>query len=141
MVGIAGEKKFSSDIESEAKMTENEAIERLKCMRLFMEINDRNSENKFLEDDYIANKMAVSSLEEIQQYRSIGTIEDCKEAMKGQQAIKPKRKVQNEDLKIGCVTFKVGTKTYWCPHCEKAITGSDHYCRWCGQAISWEKDN
>lgn len=87
-----------------------------------------------------AIKIAVGIFEKIQQYRSIGTIEDCKEAMKRQQVMKPKEKVQNEDLKIGCVTFKVGTKTYWCPHCEKAITGSDHYCRWCGQAISWEKD-
>lgn len=43
-------------------MTESEAIERLKCMRLFMEINDRQHENKFLEDDYIANGMAIQAL-------------------------------------------------------------------------------
>lgn len=58
------------------KMTENEAIERLKCMRLFMEINDKQNESKFLEDDYIANKTAIQALEEIQQYRAIGTVED-----------------------------------------------------------------
>ena len=56
-------------------MTENEAIERLKCMRLFMQINDKSSESKFLEEDYIANKLAIKSLEEIQQYRTIGTVE------------------------------------------------------------------
>lgn len=50
-------------------------------------------------------------------------------------ARKPETKIQNEDVKVGHVTFKAGTKTYWCPSCKKAITGTDHYCRWCGQAI------
>lgn len=44
-------------------MTESEAVERLKCLRLYMEITDKNSENKFLEDDYIANKLAINALE------------------------------------------------------------------------------
>lgn len=52
-------------------MTSQEAIERLKCMRLFMQINDKASESKFLEEDYIANKVAIKALEEIQQYRAI----------------------------------------------------------------------
>lgn len=65
-------------------MTENEAIERLKCMRLFMQINDKASESKFLEEDYIANKMAIKSLKEIQQYRAIGTVEEYREARERQ---------------------------------------------------------
>ena len=44
-------------------MAESEAVERLKCLRLYMEITDKNSENKFLEDDYIANKLAIKALE------------------------------------------------------------------------------
>lgn len=32
-------------------------------MRLFMQINDKSSENKFLEEDYVANNMAVEALE------------------------------------------------------------------------------
>lgn len=55
-------------------MTENEAIERLKCMRLFMRINDKASESKFSEEDYIANEMAIKAIEEIHQYRAIGTV-------------------------------------------------------------------
>ncbi len=42
---------------------------------------------------------------------------------------------KKENLKIGCITFKEGTKTYWCPSCKKPVTGSDDYCRWCGQSI------
>lgn len=44
-------------------MTESEAVEKLKNMRLFMQITDRNSEHKFLEDDYKANEMAIQALE------------------------------------------------------------------------------
>lgn len=44
-------------------MTENEAVEKLKNMRLFMQITDKNSEHKFTEDDYKANEMAIQALE------------------------------------------------------------------------------
>lgn len=47
-------------------MTEIEAIEKLKNMRLFMQITDKNSENRFSEDDYKANEMAIQALEEVQ---------------------------------------------------------------------------
>lgn len=77
----------------------------------------------------------INGFEELEQYRAIGTVEECREAMERQMAKKPERKIQEEDLKIGCITFKAGTKTYWCPSCKKAITGSDNYCRWCGQSI------
>ena len=39
----------------------DEAIERLKCMRLFMQIEDSENDSKFLEDDYIANDMAIEA--------------------------------------------------------------------------------
>ena len=44
-------------------MTESEAVEKLKNMRLFMQITDKNSEDKFAEDDYKANEMAINALE------------------------------------------------------------------------------
>ena len=44
-------------------------------------------------------------------------------------------KVQAEDLKVGHVTFKAGTKTYYCPACNNAITLASSYCGWCGQAV------
>lgn len=46
-------------------MTENEAIEKLKNMRLFMQITDKNNDCKFTEDDYKANEMAIEALETI----------------------------------------------------------------------------
>ena len=44
-------------------MTESEAIEKLKNMRLFMRITDENNDCKFTEDDYKANEMAIQALE------------------------------------------------------------------------------
>ena len=44
-------------------MTESEAIEKLKNMRLFMQIEDKNNDCKFTEDDYKANEMAIQALE------------------------------------------------------------------------------
>ena len=44
-------------------MTESEAVEKLKNMRLFMQIEDENNDCKFTEDDYKANDMAIQALE------------------------------------------------------------------------------
>lgn len=44
-------------------MKESEAIEKLKNMRLYMQIEDKNNDCKFTEDDYKANEMAVQALE------------------------------------------------------------------------------
>ena len=44
-------------------MTESEAIEKMKNMRLYMQIEDENNDCKFTEDDYKANEMAIQALE------------------------------------------------------------------------------
>ncbi len=44
-------------------MREREAVEKLKNMRLFMQLEDNKNECKFTEDDYKANEMAVQALE------------------------------------------------------------------------------
>ena len=44
-------------------MTNSEAIEKLKNMRLYMQIEDENNDCKFTEDDYKANEMAIQALE------------------------------------------------------------------------------
>ena len=46
-----------------SEMTESEAIEKLKNMRLYMQIEDKNNDCKFTEDDYKANEMAIQALE------------------------------------------------------------------------------
>ena len=70
-------------------------------------------------------------------YGALCKLKDYEEIGTAEEGQKPERKIQGEDLKIGCITFKAGTKTYWCPSCKKPVTGSDDYCRWCGQSIDW----
>lgn len=73
-------------------MTEQEAIEKLKtdnCVECGYSDNATTC-------DYgacgvaIATRMAIKALEEIQQYRAIGTVEDCRAAVEKQKKIRNK---------------------------------------------------
>ena len=96
-------------------MTESEAVEKLKNMRLFMQITDKNSEHKFAEDDYKANEMAIKALE-----KQI-----------------PKKPVKSEKQVVRYVN------TYYCPTCELGITGTNiaKWCYHCGQKIDWSDED
>lgn len=125
-------------------MTENEAIDKLKNMRLFMQIEDNKNECKFAEDDYVANKMALQALEEVQQYRAIGTQEECKAAVEKQTAKKPEfvdtRFMNNgKHISDGCQL----QKCYKCPNCNQHIFhvwDDELYCKYCGQHIDWRNE-
>lgn len=56
-------------------MTESEAVEKLKNMRLFMQITDKNSEHKFAEDDYRANEIAIQALEKQEKIKDL--LDNC----------------------------------------------------------------
>lgn len=105
-------------------MTESEAVEKLKNMRLFMQIIDKNSKHKFAEDDYKTNEMAIKALEEVQQYRAIGTLEECRTARKKQI---PKKPDFTEDKEFAL-----------CPCCNgNGLADKQEYCDNCGQKLDW----
>ena len=52
-------------------MTKSEAVEKLKNMRLFMQITDENNDCKFTEDDYKANEMAIQALEKQEKIKDL----------------------------------------------------------------------
>lgn len=97
------------------------------------------------EKQYQVDSSTIDLLEELQQYREIGTVEECQEARERQRGKKPiikskkKTKIQTGDY--------VDVK---CPCCEEDIFSCFHYPPWndsqkshkhcenCGQAISWE---
>ena len=107
-------------------MEESEAVEKLKNMRLFMQITDKNSEHKFAEDDYNANEIAIQALRDIQQYREVGTVDECREANGKQMPKKVK-----EDGYFGFVD-------YVCPTCgHDAGSSGTNYCKNCGQKLRW----
>ena len=89
-------------------------------------------------EDY-AIEDAISALKEIQQYREIGTIEECREARKKQIPEEPYYEGDGFDDK-GELIYD----TWICPNCgEKYEVGYDDYkyCPKCGQSILMETSN
>lgn len=72
-------------------------------------------------------EVAIKALEEIQQYRSIGTVEEYREAVEKQKAKKP---VKYDNCGNKCVADR-------CPNCFEIASGK--YCENCGQRISREE--
>lgn len=88
--------------------------------------------------------VGIEAIKKVQQYRAIGTVEECREARERQRGKKPiikskkKTKIQTGDY--------VDVK---CPCCEEDIFSCFHYPPWndsqkshkhcenCGQAIDW----
>ncbi len=140
-------------------MTENEAIEKLKNMRLFMQVEDENNDCKFAEDDYKANEMAIQALE---------TIKKLSDRKMTTEVIENYMQFEDECVKKG-FTFKSviearekqiakkptyegdgyapnGTLVYdtWiCPCCDKRyeVDYDDYdYCPSCGQKLDLDRD-
>lgn len=85
--------------------------------------------------EYIeALEMAVEALEEVEQYRALGTVEELKEAKEKQI---PKKPQEGDDTDL----WRSGT--YSCSICGFAVGFEDYkdnYCGKCGQAIDWSEE-
>jgi len=81
----------------------------------------------------IARAVAVLALQEIQQYRALGTVEELREAREKQRAKKPKiNKVDKDTIYMKCSNCKLTTVLY---------SGMQpDFCPKCGQAIDWSKE-
>ena len=110
-------------------MTENEA-------RLILDV--RISRFDHAGDVNEALEIAKQALEEIQQYRAIGTVEECREAVEKQ---KPKKCDVTKD------NFRIYYKCPTCNHCLRVEYNHGSWmgkksknCSNCGQAIQWDED-
>lgn len=104
-------------------MTENKAIERIKYrMHTVEQVAGENG----MED----LEMAIKALEEVQQYRTIGTPEECRAAMEKQTAKKVKSisQVKDGDSYVGLIGR--------CPCCGDILEEGTVYCD-CGQRLDW----
>lgn len=99
--------------------------------------------------------VAISALKEIQQYREIGTVEECREAREKQIL---KRPVWKEGRSVICKDYadrhgevEENKWAAWvCPNCgwfvgEQYISrrhnqNKSNYCSRCGQAIQWDEN-
>ena len=108
-------------------MTENEAIEALKLVNT-SRVHPFYSWEEMAE----VRDVAIKALEEIQQYRAIGTVEECREAVERQNAKK-------------CVIDSCPDHTHYkCPSCgeiQKTKYGNSTFgcilnnCSNCGQSL------
>lgn len=80
-----------------------------------------------------AQMMAIEALEEVQKYRKIGTVEECREAVKKQE---PKKVIKDSEIS------KWYVDVHFCPSCGKLFTGIEKlkYCYHCGQKFQWNKN-
>ena len=103
-------------------MTENETIEFMK----------RYLDAECYTDKCVnAHIIAINALEEVQKYRAIGTVEECREAIEKQKSKKP-----TEQYRLG--TSGRGGK---CPSCKHHLDRSvcAMYCD-CGQKLDWSDE-
>lgn len=89
-------------------------------------------------------KCLIKALEEVQQYRQIGTVEKFREAVEKQTAKKPEfvdtRFMNNgKHISDGCQL----QNCYKCPNCNQHIFhvwDDELYCKYCGQLLDWSDD-
>jgi hypothetical protein len=116
-------------------MTENEAIKELETSIDLAKMCKQNYERK---NEIQGYEMAIKALEEVQQYRQIGTVEECREAVEKQTAKKPTlidyKKYANF---VDNVDFL--QDAYWCPNCKRVVR-SGSFCRDCGQKLGWSDE-
>ena len=99
-----------------------------------------------------AKDTAIQGLKELQQYRQIGTVDECRAAREKQTPQKPEMiEAQSQGLiGDGTHTDKVSYQSdaYECPKCGSFLgfkidcCDDEHYqdsfCHACGQALKWE---
>lgn len=115
-------------------MTENKAIRihihdnahRIEALKEFME-NNKGADERECKRNIFALEEANKALSEIQQYRSIGTVDECREARERQRAKKPNGRYKTRHMWDGA----------YCPMCRCGITARWNFCQSCGQAIDW----
>ena len=120
-------------------MTENEVIKKLEPYLdgidsdlTFMELFYKDVDRSEYLADRDAFKTAITALKAIQQYREIGTVEECREAVEKQ---KPKAPDYEGD---GYADGYMVYDTWICPNCGKKyeVDYDDYkHCPNCGQAI------
>lgn len=140
-------------------MNENEAIERIKYR---MHTAGQVTGESGMED----LEMAIKALEEVQQYRAIGTPEELQTMkehggftgvelaniaamqmkLKEYEAIgtpeECREAVEKQtDEKPTAVLGTFGGTEYECKNCGSDVCYGDEYCRWCGQKLDWSDED
>ena len=109
-------------------MGENEAI---KGLMFFKE----KLYNGIFQDRLNCIDYAITVIKEIQQYREIGTVEECQEAIELQKPKKP-IPINHKEYADKIVNAEFLEDAYLCPNCKTVIRSGSH-CGRCGQKLNW----
>lgn len=128
-------------------MTEQEAIEDLKheneqCLSLCEAACASIKEYQCNCRDSVIERM----IDELLQYRKIGTVEECREAREKQMPKAPKDSLKIEPIidESGAYVDADTTVYILCPNCGELVgmdEDIDRFCRECGQAILREGED
>ena len=111
-------------------MTENKAKD---ILNEIMELDDSMAQYNLM---YMkAMEVAIKALEEVQQYRQIGTVEECREAVEKQTAKKPTL-IDYKKYANFVDNAHFLRDAYWCPNCKQVVR-SGSFCDGCGQKLDW----
>lgn len=123
-------------------MTEQEAIKQLQFDMDMITFNPNTGEDISLEvlklrnkenyKTYLADEVAIKALEEIQKYREIGTVEECRVAV--EKHIPKRPDIEGDGYADGHLVYD----TWICPNCNKHYEidyDNYEYCHNCGQHI------
>lgn len=118
-------------------MTENEFLKYIDD--LISWINARRNQPLILSD--LGADTAVKALREYKQYRAIGAVEECREAMERQNGRKPLYKHYEDEgeppyIKISCPN---GCRIQLYPVTEKHLAHEHEFCPKCGQKLDWSE--
>ena len=124
-------------------MTPEEAIEIIHEKHIDMEFYfaEHDRYPKYYDFDFDqAALIAAQALKEIQQYREIGTVKECRKAVEKQIS----KKIQYESDYRGCngfTRYQMGK----CPICDEWYNDIDrdkyNYCHKCGNKLNWSNEN
>lgn len=114
-------------------MDYQEAIEVINNHERYVGVKYVNGVEEAYVTPYFENALntAISAMQELQEYKQLGTLEEVREAVEKQREKKPKN-VETEGYRH--------TDTYRCPTCGGNFSGTGiaDYCYHCGQRLNWE---
>ena len=112
-------------------MTEQEAIGCLKADKEYL-VDMKVCDGEEMD-------VAIKALEEVEQYRAIGTPEECRAAVEKQKAKKPK---EYEDKFYGCPACGNVLLRKWEKYPTKLMNKKNglQYCLGCGQKLDWSDE-
>lgn len=110
-------------------MDYQEAIEELKSLhRHCSDMINESEPDSVWRKDCKALDVAISAMQELQEYRRLGTLEEVREAVE----------IRKEERPIAVLgTF--GGEEYECKNCGSPVDHMDDYCKWCGQKQDWSE--